>query len=145
MAARARGIRLPEEVEGEIEREMRLRGGTFTEVATSLLREAVRMRRAPGILFMDGPGGRRAVIAGTGLDVWEVVMQSRESGGNPEELVDCFPWLSRAQISSALAYYELYPGEIDARIEREESWTPERLWSEYPFMRPRSGDSPENR
>lgn len=145
MATRARGIRLPEEVEGEIEREMRLRGGTFTEVATSLLREAVRMRRAPGILFMDGPGGRRAVIAGTGLDVWEVVMQSRESGGDPGELGGCFPWLSRAQISSALAYYELYPDEIDARIEREESWTPERLWSEYPFMRPRSGDSPEKR
>lgn len=136
MAARARGIRLPEEVEGEIEREMRLRGGTFTEVATSLLREAVRMRRAPGILFMDGASGSRAAISGTGLDVWEVVMQSRESGGEGEELGEHFPWLSRARISSALAYYELYPDEIDARIEREESWTPERLWREHPFMRP---------
>ncbi len=143
MAARARGIRLPEEVEEEVEREMRLRGGTFTEVAVSLLREAVRMRRAPGIVFMDGAAGRRAVIAGTGLDVWEVAAQLRESGGEVEELGEFFPWLSRAQISSALAYYELYPDEIDARIEREESWTPERLWSEHPFMRPRGVDAPK--
>lgn len=144
MAARARGIRLPEEVEEEVEREMRLRGGTFTEVAVSLLREAVRMRRVPGIVFMDGASGRRAVISGTGLDVWEVVMQMRESGGS-EELGGHFPWLSRAQISSALAYYELYPDEINARIEREESWTPERLWVEHPFMRPGYVDAPEDR
>jgi hypothetical protein len=73
MLARARGLRLPEELQDEIEREMRLRGATFSEVATSLLREAVRMRRVPGIVFMDGPVGRRASIAGTGLDVWEVI------------------------------------------------------------------------
>ena len=33
----------------------------------------MRMRSAPGVLFADGPAGRRAVIAGTGLDVWEVI------------------------------------------------------------------------
>ena len=138
MATRARGLRLPEEIEKEIGREMRLRGATFSEVATSLLREAVRMRRAPGIVFMDGAGGRRAVIAGTGLDVWEVVSQFRETGESFEELKGCYPWLSEAQLSSALSYYELYPDEIDARIEREEYWTAERFWDEHPFMRPRS-------
>ena len=30
----------------------------------------MRMRRAPGILLADGPAGRRAVIAGTGLEAW---------------------------------------------------------------------------
>jgi hypothetical protein len=64
MSTRARGLRLPEELEEEIEREMKLRGATFSELATSLLREAVRMRRVPGIVFMDGPAGRRAAIAG---------------------------------------------------------------------------------
>jgi uncharacterized protein (DUF433 family) len=145
MATKARGIRLPEEIEEEIEREMRLRGGTFTEVATSLLREAVRMRRVPGVVFMDGPSGRRAVISGTGLDVWEVVARFREVGGDERRLEECFPWLDRTQLSSALAYYDLYPEETDARIEREESWTPERLWSEHPFMRPQGGDPHEDR
>ncbi len=59
MAAKARGLRLPDEIEEEIGREMRLRGATFSGVATSLLREAVRMRRALGIVFMEAAGARR--------------------------------------------------------------------------------------
>jgi uncharacterized protein (DUF433 family) len=137
MATKAHGLRLPEEIEEEIGREMRLRGATFSEVATSLLREAVRMRRAPGVVFMDGATGRRAVIAGTGLDVWEIVAQYKEVEESPKELKECYPWLSEVQLSSALAYYDLYPEEIDARIEREEYWSAERLWEEHPFMRPR--------
>lgn len=130
---------MPEEIEEEIGREMRLRGATFSEVATSLLREAVRMRRVPGVVFMDGATGRRAAIAGTGLDVWEVIAQFKEVGESFEELKGCYPWLSEVQLSSALAYYELYPQEIDARIEREERWSAERLWEEHPFMRPARG------
>lgn len=141
MATKARGLRLPKELEEEIEREIRLRGASFTEVATSLLREAVRMRRVPGIVFMDGPTGRRASVAGTGIDVWEVVSQFREVGEDFEALKECYPWLEEARLSSALAYYEAYGEEIDARIEREEGWTPERLWSEHPFTRPRGGGS----
>lgn len=137
MTTKARGLRLTEDLNEEIEREMRLRGDrSFSEVASGLLREAVRMRRVPGVVFMDGPTGRRAVIAGTGLDVWEVVSQFREVGEDFEELGACYPWLNRTQLSSALAYYESYPEEIDARLERERDWTPDRLWSEHPFARP---------
>lgn len=96
------------------------------------------MRRAPGVVFMDGPSGRHAVIAGTGLDVWEVISQFREVGENFEELKGCYPWLSEVQLRAALNYYDLYPEEIDDRIEREESWAPERTWAEHPFTRPRN-------
>ncbi|MDQ3942173.1 MAG: DUF433 domain-containing protein [Actinomycetota bacterium] len=138
MATRARGLRLPEELEKGIERERKLRGTSFSETAVALLREALRMRRVPGIYFMDGPTGRRAVIAGTGLDVWEVIAQFREVGRDYEQLKSCYEWLSEPQLRAALIYYELYPEEIDARIEREEYWTPERVWSEFPFTRPGS-------
>lgn len=141
MSARARGLRLSEELEQEIEREMRLRGATFSEVASSLLREAVRMRRVPGVVFMDGPVGRRASLAGTGLDVWEVIATFKSVGEDHGRLRASYEWLSDRQLSAALAYYELYPDEIDARIEEEESWTPERLYEEYPFVRPRNGPS----
>jgi uncharacterized protein (DUF433 family) len=129
---------LPEELQEEIEREMRLRGATFSEVATSLLREAVRMRRVPGIVFMDGPVGRRASIAGTGLDVWEVIATFKCVGENRERLRASYGWLSDRQLSAALAYYGLYPEQIDARIEEEEHWTPEKLYAEFPYLRPRS-------
>lgn len=137
---------MPEELDEEIEREMRLRGTTFSEVASSLLREAVRMRRVPGIVFMDGPVGRRASIAGTGLDVWEVIATFKSVEEDRERLRASYERLSDRQLSAALAYYKLYPEEIDARIEGEEYWKPENLYGEFPYLRPRSvlsSDEPE--
>lgn len=133
---------MPEDLEEEIERERKLRGGlSFSEVATQLLREAVRMRRAPGIYFVDGLEGRRAAVAGSGLEVWEVVATYKSVGEDYGELRESYPWLDERQISAALAYHELYPEEIDARISLEEYWTPERARSEFPFTRPRVPES----
>jgi len=42
------------------------------------------------------------------------------------------PWLSETQLRAVLSYYELYPDEIDHRLEREKAWTPERGWREMP-------------
>lgn len=136
MPTRARGLRLSEELQGEIEREMELRGASFSEVASSLLREAIRMRRVPGIVFTDGPVGRRASIAGTGLDVWEVISTFKSVDRDRWRLKASYEWLSDRQLSAALAYYDLYPREIDVRIEDEEHWTPEKLYREFPFVRP---------
>lgn len=137
MSGKARGLRVPEELEREIEREGEARRQSWSAAALELLSEAVRMRRAPGIVFADGPGGRRAVVAATGLDVWEVIATWREGGEIYEELRRNYPWLSEAQLRAALAYYELFPQEIDARLERERSWTPERVRRELPFATPR--------
>ena len=91
----------------------------------------------PGVVFADGPGGRRAVVAGTGLDVWEIIATWKTCGGDLGKLRKSYSWLSEPQLRAALAYYELYPEEIDARLEREARWTPERVARELPFARPR--------
>jgi uncharacterized protein (DUF433 family) len=96
------------------------------------------MRRAPGILFTDGLAGRRAVIAGTGLDVCEVIAAWRAADEDFERLRAGYSWLSEPQLRAALSYYQLYPEEIDARLERERSWTPERVRHELPFATPPS-------
>ena len=44
-----------------------------------------------------------------------------------------YHWLTEPQLRAALAYYQLYPDAIDARLEREESWTPERVARDLPF------------
>jgi len=132
------GLRLPEDVRSEIEREQKVRGTTFSAVAVSLLREAIRMRRVPGIHFVEGVrGARRAAVAGTGLEVWEVVRTYKEVGEDYGELRKSYPWLSEPQLRAALSYYELYPDEIEARLKLEESWTPERVKKEMPFAVPR--------
>jgi uncharacterized protein (DUF433 family) len=137
MGTRARGLRLPEEIEQAIGREGEERGQSWSATALDLLTEALRMRRAPGIIFVDGPTGRRAAIAGTGVDVWEVIATWRDGGQDYDDLRRNYSWLSEAQLRAALGYHSLYPEEIDRRLEREAGWTPERVRREMPFATPR--------
>ena len=132
---------MPEDVRSEIEREQQMRGTTFSAAAVSLLREAIRMRRVPGIHFVEGiAGSRRAAVVGTGLEVWEIVRTYKEVGEDYGELRRSYPWLSEPQLRAALSYHELYPGETEARLKLEESWTPERVRREMPFAVPRLDD-----
>ena len=135
MKTRARGIRLPEELAEEIERERERTGGNFSETVAELLEEAVRMRRAPGIVFRSGPTGRRASVAGTGVDVWEIVAAYRRSDEDRERLEDSFPELDEQQLRAALNYHELSPEAIERRLEREDELGPEQVYEEHPFMR----------
>jgi len=136
MTARARGLRLPIDLEQEIAREAEARGKSWSAATQELLSEGVRMRRAPGIVFADGPSGRRAVVAGSGLDVWEVVRAWKEARQEFAALRRELPWLAEPQLRAALAYYQLYPQEIDARLAREDAWTPEKLRREHPALAP---------
>jgi uncharacterized protein (DUF433 family) len=136
MTTRARGVRVSEGLDREIRHEAKLRGKSWSATTQELLDEAIRMRRAPGVVFAEGPVGRRAVIAGTGLDVWEVIASWRAMGEDFSRLRAGYPWLSEPQLRGALSYYRLYPREIDERLEREEGWTPERIRRELPFATP---------
>jgi uncharacterized protein (DUF433 family) len=138
MATKAKGIRISDALDQEIERESEERGKSWSAMTAELLDEAIRMRRAPGIVFVDGSAGRRAVIGGTGLDVWEIIATWRESQQDEKELRKSYGWLTEAQVRAALSYYKLYPQEIDARLEREALWTPERVRRELPFAQPRN-------
>ena|SRR6185436_11331933 len=138
MATKAKGIRIPDDLEQEISRESETRGKSWSAMTTELLEEGIRMRRVPGIAFADGPTGRRALLAGTGLDIWEIIATWRAAEGSDTVLRQSYPWLTESQLRVALAYYELYPDEIDARLELEAQWTPERVRREFPFLRPRN-------
>lgn len=127
---------MPEELDRAIAREAKAVGKSWSATTAEMLEEALRMRRVPGVTFADGPAGRRAVIAGSGIDVWEVVATWRAAGRDDEVLRADYPWLTEPQIRSALGYYRLYPEEIDERLRREEEWTPERVRQELPFAEP---------
>jgi uncharacterized protein (DUF433 family) len=137
MATRVKGIRISDELDREISRESAERDRTWSAQAAELLEEAIRMRRAPGVVFVDGPAGRRAVVAGSGLDVWEIVATWQAVGKDYGRLRKSYAWLTEPQLRAALSYYELYPGDIEARLDREARWTPERVARELPFARPR--------
>lgn len=135
----ARGIRLPSVLDEAIQKEAAVRGSSWSALTTEMLDEALRQRRAPGVAFVDGATGRRAVVAGTGLEVWEIVAAWKDADKDLARTCDAFPWLSELQVRAALGYYLLYPDEIDRRLAREEAWTRERLQAELPFTVPRPG------
>ena len=136
MTTMAKGVRLPQELDREIAREAEERGKSWSATAKELLTEAIRMRRAPGIVFADGPSGRRAVVAGTGVDVWEVIAVWKESGEDDDDLRANFDWLTEPQLRAAVAYYAQFPSEIDRRLEREREWTDTKVRKELPFATP---------
>lgn len=130
---RPRTIRLPRPLEEELAREFARRGvKEWSSGVVDLLQEAVRTRRVPGISFIDSITGRRPVIAGTGLDVWEVIATWKVADRQDEKLRQAYHWLTPAQLRAALTYYRFYPEEIDQRIALDEAWTPERVREEFP-------------
>jgi len=96
----------------------RRRGEPKSRTAERLIDEGLRMEDHPGIVFKDGPTGRRAALAG-GPDVWEVVKTLREMGPSQEQAIaGAMFWgnLSHAQVDVAVRYYGDFPEEVDARI-----------------------------
>ena len=131
-----RSIRFADRVDEGVQDLARRTGRDVSAVVNEMLDEGLKMRRIPGIVFGDSQSGRVARIAGTGLGVWEIIRALRELDNDPARLRAAFHWLTDQQLRSALAYAEAYPDEIEARIQADESWTPERLWKTYPFTRP---------
>jgi hypothetical protein len=102
----------------KLERQSRQRGETKTRVGERLLEEGLRMAEHPGVVFRDGPAGRRAVLPG-GPDVWEVIetLQQVEATGE-EAIATTATWasLTPAQVRIAVRYYGDFRDEIDAWI-----------------------------
>lgn len=116
-------------LEGLAKRERR----SVSEVAQQLIEEGIRMQECPGIYFATEPSGRTAKVSGTGLGVWEVLMDYVKDR-DLEGLRRAFSHLSPAQITAALMYYERYPDEIRAEVEANDALTPEELERRYPGL-----------
>ena len=134
MGSVQKSLRIPADTVREIEQLGAQSGVEFSAIANQLLEEAVRMRRCPGIVFSSGPSGRRATVAGTGLDVWEIVATHKSVGDDTRRLRRSYHWLTEPQLRAALAYAALYPDEIGARLRQNESWTPAALRTRHPAL-----------
>jgi hypothetical protein len=95
---------------------------TPSGLAQRLVDEGLRAQEHPGVVFRDGPSGRRAALV-IGPDVWEVVAALRRSTARGEAAVTATAGemgLSVAQVKTALDYYGSYPDEIDEQIAENE-------------------------
>ncbi|MGH2876853.1 MAG: hypothetical protein ACRDNJ_06320 [Solirubrobacteraceae bacterium] len=93
-------------------------GEPIVRMAQRYITEGMRADRHPGVIFRDGPAGRRAVVAG-GCDVWEVIAAARSAPERGEELVVALAQrlgMSLAGVRIAVRYYAEHSDEIDAFI-----------------------------
>jgi ABC-type ATPase involved in cell division len=94
-------------------------GATPSGLAQRLVDEGLRMAEHPGIVFKDGPSGRRAALA-FGPDAWEIVKVLREIDERGAAAITATAdvlALAEAKVRAVMHYYAAYPAEIDAEIE----------------------------
>src|SRR3990172_10774621 len=98
-------------IESETLRALRARsaqsGEPLVRLAQRYIDEGMRLDRHPGIVFRDGPAGRRAVVAG-GPDVWEVIVAAGNAPERGEKLIEALVQrigAPRARIRIATRYY----------------------------------------
>lgn len=107
-------------------------GATPSGLAQRLVDEGLRQAEYPGVVFKDGPTGRRAALA-LGPDVWEVIRVLRDVDERGEVAVEATAellTLTSARVRVALRDYAAYEREIDAEIAEAEttSLEAERAW-----------------
>lgn len=107
-------------------------GATPSGLAQRLVDEGLRMAEHPGIVFKDGPTGRRAALA-LGPDIWEVAKAVRELDERRERAISAAAEMLNLPVERvrlALRYYGAYPDEIDAEMAMadEESRAAEEAW-----------------
>lgn len=112
----------PIRIESETLRALRERseqsGEPIVRLAGRYIDEGMRLDRHPGIVFRDGPAGRRAVVVG-GPDVWEIIGAVRSAPERGERLIEALAarmGVPAAKVRVAIRYYAEYPVEVDAFI-----------------------------
>lgn len=113
----------------ELDRVASLRGVSRNELAERYLAEGVRQDEFPQIRFRDGALGRRAVLVGTRLDVWQVLETVRHHGN---EVADAAQYLDLPveRVRAAVRYAAAHEDEIREVAERETAAAAraEELW-----------------
>ncbi len=111
-------IRMSQRTLARLEADARRRGEPKARTAERLIDEGLRMAEHPGIVFRDGPAGRRAALA-AGPDVWEVIETLKGSKLKGERAIEATArWgaIKPGEVRAAIRYYGQFRDEIDERI-----------------------------
>jgi hypothetical protein len=131
-AARQFSARMDASVLDRLERHGARSGLNKSRLAERYIDEGLRTEDHPGIVFRDGPAGRRPGLA-AGPDVWEVIGVLKGAPHRGEAAIfhtADYLNLTATQVRTAASYYAAYKVEIDAWIARndEEADAAEAVW-----------------
>jgi len=130
---RPRSFRFAASLLAALEARARDRGESASAVAERYIEEGLRRDTHPLIVFRDGGAGRRPALAGTRVDVAQVIETLRNSDNSIDETAEYLA-LPEAYVRAAVKYYADYKDEIDEWRERmrliaereEEAWKREQ-------------------
>ncbi len=131
-AARQFSARMDTSVLDRLERRGARAGLNKSRLAERYIDEGMRVDEHPGIVFRDGPAGRRPGLA-AGPDVWEVIGVLRGAPKHGEAAIThaaAYLNLPPTGVRAAVSYYAAYPAEIDEWIARNDAdaEAAEALW-----------------
>jgi hypothetical protein len=115
--------RLDPQLKQELARRAHDEGISETSLVTRLIDEGLKTSAHPGIIYRDGPAGRRAAVAG-GPDVWEVVVATRHTrkrgdarvGAAAEQL-----GVPDHLVRTAVGFAAAHPDEVETMIRRNDA------------------------
>lgn len=117
-AVRATSYRLDPDIKQRLQRQAAAEGISERALLERLVSEGLDTLHHPGIVYRDGPTGRRAALA-MGPDVWEVVSALRHTKGAQERrvaiLADQFG-LHPRHIRTAIDFAAGHREEIEAQV-----------------------------
>ncbi len=115
--------RLSNELKRRLAERAAAEGISESALVSRTLDEGLRISEHPGIVYRDGPSGRRAALAG-GPDVWEVVVAVRHAPGRDDARVAEAArqtGLSETLIRLAVNFAAAFPDEVEERIAANEA------------------------
>ena len=117
-ASRATSYRLDPVIKARLESRARSEGISERALIERLVAEGLDTLQHPGIVYRDGPTGRRPALA-VGPDVWEVVSALRHTHGSEEQRVTALAEqfaLHPRHLRVAIDFAALHEEEIDAQV-----------------------------
>lgn len=111
-------IRFSDELHRRLKQRAEQVGEPLSSLAQLAVDEWLRMVEHPGVVFRDGPTGRRAALA-AGPDVWEVAAVLAQQKGSPDKRLAATAThlgLPVRQVEIAADYWAAHRAEIDARV-----------------------------
>jgi len=115
-ARRHLSARIAASILDDLDRHARRAGKPRSSLVEQYLAEGLKLDAHPGIAFVDGPAGRRPVLAShRGLDVWEVVTTLQANDGSVADTAALLA-IPETEVRVAQSYYRANRQEIDAWI-----------------------------
>lgn len=112
-------MRLPTGSERRLKRMAKRHGWTTSDASAHLVEEGLRRAEFAFIDFKNTPIGRQAVVQGSSLAVWEVMMIAREFDHEPAAVAKHLNW-PLVKALAAFNYAKAFPDEIqDALAEND--------------------------